>query len=503
MQGDAATLSHEDPSIHRRRLFLASCMALIATSVAFATVSASLNPLKIAFNLSNAEVGQIGGVTLWGFAISIVVFGPLVDAMGMKNQLRLAFICHLLGSTLMIIAPDFITLFSGGLIIALANGIVEAACNPLVATLYPDRKTAKLNQFHVWFPGGMVIGGVAAYLLNQAGVTDYRPLLALNLIPAVIYGFLILGQRFPQTERVLQGISDRQMVRGTFGRPLFWILLFCMALTASLELGPGRWLPPILESGGVPGILVLAYGSGLMAVMRFFAGPVVKRVQPLLLLLLSAVVGGVGLLALSYAVGTWQALAAATVFYVGVCYFWPTMLGVTAERIPEGGSLALALMGATGMMAVGGITVNAMGWVVDTRSQEILAEEQTIDTVRLTQYFLADLEDPASFGEVEPAVLETAQTAAANVLTRFKEDRTLHPDAASALRFLIQLNPDGIDAAIARQLLQSAENRAGRHAFRWLTPLALVLVVIFGLLFLRLGRRPPAKPVGQTVLSPS
>ncbi len=476
-------------AIHSGRLFLASCMALIATSVAFATVTGSLNALKIAFNLTNAEVGQIGGVTLWGFAISIVIFGPLVDVMGMKNQLRVSCALHLLGSTLMIVAVDFWMLFVGGLCIALANGIVEAACNPLVATLYPDRKTAKLNQFHVWFPGGIAMGALAGYGLSQAGLTDFRLLLALNLIPAVLYGLLILGQKFPETERVQQGVSDAQMWRATFTRPLFWILLLCMAMTASLELGPNRWMTAILESGGLPGILILAYGSILMAVLRYFAGPVVKRVPPLLLLLLSAVVSGLGLLAISYSVSLVEAALAATVFYVGVCYFWPTMLGVTAERIPDGGSLALALMGASGMLVVGGVTVNLLGVAVDSRAGEVLQADHARDVARTLNFFTQTLDDPSLTNGLDPEAIADARADAQVVIEQFLDDGTLHPRAASALRYVVAFFPDSVDGGNAETLLNEAENVGGRAALRLLTPLSVILVIIFGLLLVTQPRR--------------
>ncbi|MGF1449562.1 MAG: sugar MFS transporter [Opitutales bacterium] len=464
-------------------------MALIATSVAFGTVTKAINPLKIAFNLTNAEVGLIGGVTLWGFAISIVIFGPLVDAMGMKTQLRVSWVLHLLGSTVMILAADFWMLFLGGLCIALANGIVEAACNPLVATLYPDRKTAKLNQFHVWFPGGIAIGALAGFALERAGLPDYRLLLALNLVPALIYGLLIWGQRFPQTERVQQGVSNAEMFRATFTRPLFWILLVCMAMTASLELGPGRWMTPILESGGLPGILILAYGSILMAVLRYFAGPVVKRVPPLVLLLISAIVSGLGLLAVSYSVSLVEAALAATVFYVGVCYFWPTMLGVTSERIPKGGSLALALMGASGMLVVGGVTVDLLGVAVDKRADEVLQADHARDVARTLNYFGQSLDDPTQTEGLDPETVAEARAAADQVVQQFVADGTLHPEAASALRYVVAFFPESVDGGNAATLLNDAENVGGRAALRLLTPLAVILAVVFGLLFLTQPRR--------------
>ena len=206
MSGTTATqTAHGD--IHAKRLFLCSCIALISTSVAFAVIGDIMGTLKTTFVLTNAQVGQIGGAALWGFTLSIIVLGPLCDALGMRTLLRFAWICHLAGPLLMIAATGFWTLFAGALILALGNGTVEAACNPLVATVYPDRKTQMLNRFHVWFPGGIVIGGLLCFAFSQSGLGSYKLRLALILVPTLIYGVLFLGQTFPVTERVQSGVS--------------------------------------------------------------------------------------------------------------------------------------------------------------------------------------------------------------------------------------------------------------------------------------------------------
>ena len=153
--------------MNRERLFVGSCFSLIATAVCFAVIGAIMGALKEQFVLSNEQVGYIGGAAIWGFTISIFALGPLVDALGMRNLLRFAMLCHLAGALLMIFANGYWMLFAGALVLSLGNGTVEAVCNPLIATVYSDQKTKKLNQFHVWFPGGIVIGGVASFLLDK------------------------------------------------------------------------------------------------------------------------------------------------------------------------------------------------------------------------------------------------------------------------------------------------------------------------------------------------
>lgn len=278
--------------INPARLFLGSCLALIATSVSFAVLADIIGSLKADFVLTNLDVGWIVGAGTWGFTISIFVLGPLCDALGMRRLVWFAFLCHTVGVLLMIFAQGFWTLFAGALVLSMGNGTVEAVCNPLVATIHPDRKTEKLNQFHVWFPGGIVIGGLICFGLGQIHIVSWQIRLALILVPTATYGFLFLGQKFPVTERVQSGVSFGGMWKATLLRPLFLILLFCMMITASLELGPNRWIPSILKAGGIAGILVLVWINGLMAVLRFFAGPVAKRLSPTGILVVSAVLPG-------------------------------------------------------------------------------------------------------------------------------------------------------------------------------------------------------------------
>jgi hypothetical protein len=433
-------------------------------------------------------VGWIGGAALWGFTVSIFVLGPLVDWAGMRNLLRFALLCHAAGTLLMIFATGFWMLFFGALILALGNGTVEAACNPLVATIYPDQKTKKLNQFHVWFPGGIVIGGVAAFLLDKVGVTNWQIKLALILVPTVVYGILFVGQKFPATERVQSGVSFGGMVEGALTRPLFLILLVCMAITASLELGPNRWVPAVLEAGGIPGILVLAYISGLMAVLRFFAGPVVHKLSPTGMLVASAILSGIGLYWLSFAESTAMAFASATVFAVGVCYFWPTMLGVTSERVPKSGALGLALMGGMGMLIVGVVTAPQMGRIADKYLHQALPRDQTVAVLER----VVETYPPTAASTPEPFKSEIlgAVGSVSAVLAKAQTGDLPETETANALRNAVKNAPEGdasaaIKDTINNEVLGPADNYGGRMSFRYVAPFSIVIIIVFGILFLR------------------
>ena len=355
---------------NRGYMFLASCIALIATAIIFAVRGDILGDLAKQFHLTNEQLGWVIIGAFWGFTISIFIGGQLCDLLGMRAILGLAFLGHISGTLMTIFANGYIMLAAATLLIGLGNGFVEAAINPLVATIYPDRKTVKLNLLHAWWPGGIVIGSVLAYALTRLvgqewqGRQGWQNKQAVVLIPAFVYGAMLLRLRLPCTERVQLGVSTARMYKEAL-RPLFIVWFIAMWLTAATELGPNQWIAQIMKKTATEsGILVLAWISLVMLVGRLFAGPVVHKLSPVGLLIASAVTSGVGLLAMSYVRSAPTAYAASFIFAVGVCYFWPTMLGVTSERFPAGGALLLGLMGAAGM-ASSGLAQPLMGYLYD------------------------------------------------------------------------------------------------------------------------------------------
>jgi fucose permease len=341
------------------RLFTASCVALIVTAMSFALRGAATSDWVSQFHLTNEQVGWVNGSAFWGFTLAMVFGGPLVDALGFGRILSLAFVGHAAGILLTIFAWDFWSLFGGTLLFGIANGSVEAACNPLVASLFPENQTTKLNHFHVWFPGGIVIGGLTSFLFGKLGF-GWTAQFATMLLPLVAYGFLFFGQGFPKTSRVERGESTASMF-GACVAPGFLVMVVCMLLTASTELGPGQWIPSILQHAGVDGILVLVWITGLMAVGRMFAGPFVHKLSPIGMLVGSAILSMLGLYAMSHTTGV-VLFASATVFAFGVCFFWPTMLGYVAETYPKTGALGLAIMGGAGMLSVSFVLPIIGGW---------------------------------------------------------------------------------------------------------------------------------------------
>lgn len=447
---------------NRGRLFVASCVALIVTAMSFAIRGDIMGALEAEFSLDKEQLGTIASTAFWGFTLAMVIGGPLCDVLGMKRLAWFAFVGHLTGILVTIFATGFWTLFAGTLAIGIANGFVEAACNPLIATVYPEEKTKKLNHFHVWFPGGIVIGGLGAFALTQMEM-GWQWKMGLMLVPLAGYALLFIGQKFPVTERVASGVSMGQMFRECL-RPLFLVMIFSMLLTASTELGPGQWIPNILTfTAGVSGILVLCWINGLMAIGRGMAGPIVHKLSPPGVLLTSAVLSGVGLFLLSQADHPATAFGAATVFAVGVCYFWPTMLGFVAERLPRTGALGLSAMGGAGMLAVS-ITLPLMGNIYDARI-DAAVPGSVLEAVTLTS------EEEAAFAQLsDPA--ELSQKIEAAKLAHARESLVQAPAGSPLGAVWAQVQAEGGAATLARVAL-----------------LPIVLVVVFAAIFIGTRRR--------------
>lgn len=348
-------------SINRTQLFRASCLSLLVTSLSFGIRAGILNKLGSDFQLDKAQLASITATAFYGFPIAVVIGGFIVDLIGMKRLLVMAFIFHLAGILLTIFAQGFWTLYISTLLIGLANGTVEAACNPLVTALYSDNKTTKLNHFHLWFPGGIVIGTLVVLLINKiAGAGQADPMIwkievGVMLIPTIIYGYLFSKLDFPVTERVASGVSTAEMYKALWN-PLFIFMFICMFGTAITELFTGQWIDVLLKNVTQNAILILTLDTGVMVLGRAFAKPVLKMVSPQVLLLISTILAATGIYLLSTLTGD-AVFFAAIIFGMGVCFFWPTMLGFVNTNIPKTGAIGLNLMGGAGMFAVSLYTI--------------------------------------------------------------------------------------------------------------------------------------------------
>lgn len=421
-----------------QRLFWACFVSLIATAFGFIIRAMIIGDWQDQFGLTETQKGEILGVGLWPFAISIVLFSLVIDRIGYGRAMVFAFVCHVTSAVVTIFADGYWGLYLGTFIVALGNGTVEAVINPVVATMYAREKTKWLNILHAGWPGGLVLGGLMVISMSHLPVpTDWRLKVGLILIPTVIYGIMMIGCTFPVQERVQAGIGYRDMLReagvlgalivvtlivrevgrvfgaslavqvaaivllvGAFGaytrslgRFMFAFLLLIMLPLATTELGTDSWITdlmtPEMEALGLQGGWVLVYTSFIMMCLRFFAGPIVHAISPLGLLAASSVVAAIALVFLSRATGL-SILLAATLFGMGKAFFWPTMLGVTAERFPRGGALTLNAMAGAGMLGVGVVGAALLGNIQDreiaqqVRVQDPAVYEQVVGETKMS-----------------------------------------------------------------------------------------------------------------------
>ena len=371
---------------NKGRLFFVSSLALTTAGVAASLRANTASDLQRIFldpldKAHSAEmIGGILGIPFLGFALTIAIGSPLLDAIGMRVLLPLAGLCLGAGTLLMVFADKLASgmglyniLWVGALIAGVGWGLVETVINPLIATLYPDQKTAKLNLLHAWWPGGVAIGGLLGVALTWLGL-GWQGKLTLVAMPAAAVILLCVGVQFPPTERAAAGVSMRQMFRELMN-PIFIVLFLSMFLTAASELAPGQWVDLALSrTVHMPGILLLVYVSVLMFVMRHFAGALVQRVSSIGLLWISCLMASLGLYSLSLAGSPVTGLLAATLWGVGVCYMWPTMLAAASERFPRGGALLMGLMGTAGTLSIQ-FVLPVMGAIYDRTKLEAAGGE--------------------------------------------------------------------------------------------------------------------------------
>ncbi len=333
---------------HDKRLFYGSCFALITTALSFSIRAGILPQLGEELNLSAEQLGFINSMWFWGFPISMVIGGLVYHMVGGNRIMQFAFLAHATGIIMTIYSGSYIGLMISTLLIGLGNGCTEAACNPMIADTYQGVRMSKMmNRFHMWFPGGIVIGALISKFMSDAGF-NWQAQIWVILIPALIYAYMFFGQAWPKA-KVSAATSLSQNIKAMI-KPLFLFMTICMALTAISEFGPQQWVGLILEKSGAHPMLILALVTGLMAVARYFGGDMVKQFNTTGVLLGSAILATIGIYLFSTQTGI-MAYAAAIIYGLGIAYFWPNMIGFIAEYVPESGALGMSIIGAIGMFS--------------------------------------------------------------------------------------------------------------------------------------------------------
>jgi MFS family permease len=539
--------------IHRTRLFTGCIVSLVATAFGFAVRAAILEDWRSEFNLSQEQIGYILGAGLFPFAISIILFSLVIDRLGNGVSMAMAFALHVSSAVITLCAPlaladpgaspeaiaagqrnGFALLYLGTFIFALGNGTVEAVINPVTATLYPNEKTRYLNILHAGWPGGLVLGGLLAIASSaiEPGTLPGRLWqwqMGLVLIPTVIYGLMLLGQKFPVQERVAANVPYIDMLREfgagscfivsfflvaglnqvlvitgiptfgllaqlgialvptvlfaiyvqTLGRPMFILLLLVMVLLATTELGTDSWIADIMRTvlaSPTLGTLFLVWTSFIMFVLRFFAGPIVHRISPLGLLAASAAVAAIGLLWLSKA-GTSPVMlfAAATFYGFGKTFFWPTTLGVVSEQYPRGGALMLNAIAGVGMISVGTLGNPAIGAVQDSA---LAAEVRAADPVLADRLIVTR---PGLFGDsYAPDPAQRALLAEDMAVAAARVQQTVPPGVPDAeIDRALDADPAYRDLARQNEIIAVADSRTKQATLGKIAILPVIMLACY------------------------
>jgi MFS transporter, putative metabolite:H+ symporter len=408
-------------TINKSRLFNASCFALITTAFSFSIRAGILPQLATDFNLSGEQLGFINSMWFLGFPIAMIVGGLVYHTFGPKNIMMVAFVCHALG-IILTLYPGLLGGYTGLLVstflIGIGNGCTEAACNPMIADTYQGAEmSTKLNRFHMWFPGGIVLGSLLSKFMTDANL-GWQAQIWLILIPTLIYAYLFWGQTFPTSQNAdsmkvnksfksavpffaiaviftlvpylcgLLGIqnfltNNTQIyyyigiisclvgVYLSFGA-LYLFIFSCMAITAITEFGPQQWTGLIMSKSGASPMLILALVTGLMAVIRYFAGPIVAKFDQTGVLLGSAILATIGIYLLSTQTGG-MVYVAAIFFAMGVALFWPNMLGFIAEKVPLSGALGMSIVGGVGMFSTSIFQPIIGRWIDNSKAEQTAA----------------------------------------------------------------------------------------------------------------------------------
>jgi MFS family permease len=436
MSTEATMTGGSTASAEAKKTFAVCFAALVATSFCFILRAFSIGAWGKEFDLSQTQMGELAGVGLWPFAISIVLLSLIIDKIGFKMTLWFAAACHLLGLVLILQANGYWSLYWGTFVLSLGNGAVEAGINPLIAREFRHDKTTWLNRLHAGWPAGFVLGGLLAMMFPAD--MGWRYQMGLILIPVITYIVMLVPRTFPPSERVSAGVSYREMLAEagaisalvvsfmmmselarvfewgggikwgliaamtigygiwsrSLGRPLFIVMILVMIPLAITELGTDSWitelLTPAMTDLGLNAGWVLVYAMAIVLVLRLFAGPLVHKFSPLGLLAISALIAVAGLWLLSSAASAVAIVVAATVYSFGKAFFWPTSLGVVAEQSPRGGAITMNVVAGIGMLGAGVIGGPLIGQVLDRQMVHGVAAYDTAHNTQLVEQLKTD-----------------------------------------------------------------------------------------------------------------
>jgi MFS family permease len=507
----------------KRLLFWASFLSLVAAGFGFAFRVAKMGAYGAELQLTEQQVGEVFGASLWPIAITMIGFSLVVDRTGYKLPMYGAFALQAISGVGTFMAQGYGWLYTAALCAGLGHGIVEAVINPICAAVYPKEKTKWLTILHAAWPAGLVAGTLI--IIGTEGVFDGWRVHALWIVlPCIAYAVMYLPCKFPVDERVQAGVPYREMLQqvgfltaalasflmiyeignqldqltgwtkpeGWFnvsmiaggavglgfgfavrslGRPLFFLMCLLMIPVATAELGTDGWIKglmtPVLQGMNINPAMALVFSAAIMLVLRVFAGGILKFFSPPGLLFVSGIFSAIGLFWLSTAAGT-AVFIAFVLYALGQTYYWPCVLGFTSERYPQGGALTLNTVSAIGLLSAGVIGTPILGVAFDRSIHQAveadapeLAEAATV---------------PGGFMWMVHAKIDPAA-------------------AATYIGALPAARQAEVEAVYSREADGSSQVQAGRDVLFYAMRFPLLLLVVFGGIALYFRMRGGYKPI--------
>jgi MFS family permease len=486
------------------RLLWAGFMAILAAGMGFALRGGIFDNWAHDFGFTGLQLGAIGGAGFTGFCFGIIIGGLVVDKIGYSWLIIAAFLMHVVSAfvTFSASSPDnaYMMLMTGMFIFALANGTLEGVANPLVATLFPTKRTHYLNILHASWPAGMVLGAIVGWVLDDKFMVSWKIQLMLYLVPTAIYGLMFLGQKFPKSEASQQGAKLGEMfkdvgilgalvagymlmlffsqslgltpfvaygigglfvifvgavTRFSIGSFVLFILFVAHILLGAVELGTDGWIQNITGNlfTSEQGKFLFIWTSLIMFSLRFCADFIEKRLHlsPVGILLVSSIIAVIGLRFASGMQSFAVAVVALGIYAVGKTFLWPTMLAVVSDRYPRSGAVAISVMGGLGMLSAGLLGGPGLGYSKDRFTAEALQKEN-------------------------PAVYEQVATKTSKFLF-LNEVRAVDGKAIEDAKAASPRSPD-------QQSIVSANERGDRDTLKADSYIPLVMAVIYLALFL-------------------
>ena len=507
-------LSEKEKSV----LFWSSFLALGAAGFGFAFRVAMGGVYGTELGLTNLQIGQVFGATLWPIAITMIGFSLVVDRTGYRTPMYGACALQVVSGIGTFFAGSYGSLYMFAVLAGLGHGIIEAVINPMCAAIYPKEKTKWLTILHAAWPAGLV-GGTLLIIGSSVIFEGWRVHAFWIVIPAIAYGVMLRESVFPVDERVEAGVPYIEMLKqigflraslagfmmiyeignqvgaltawtppsnwftlsvilglvagGAFGfytksvgRPLFFLLCVLMIPIATAELGTDQWIQklmtPVIGGMGINPVFALVFSASIMLFFRVFAGNVLKFFNPPSLLCLSGLFSAVGLWGLSGASGI-AILGAFTIYALGQTYYWPCILGFTSERYPEGGALTLNTVSAIGLLSVGIIGGQLLGVAFDKSIHSGVSKS-------VPAMVAAAEEDKSFLGMSHKAIIPAKKDAYISTLSSSEQTRV-------------------------KNEFTKVDTKAGRDVLTFAARFPAILVIAFGAIMLYFRSRGGYKPI--------